>query len=477
MAINSTKRFSLSLEPAPAWTAIIGIIFLGLVGAVPPLGRFVTLLFPLASLGVGFFLYNSYPILYLGFTWWLWFLTPFVRRLADMGGVYTEPSPILLTPFLVTALCLITLYKQIPKLNRLGKLGTPFILALIGLSYSFLVGTLTRTPPKLSIASLDWLTPVVFGFHIYVNWRNYPEYKRNFERVFLYGVLFVGIYGIIQYLILPQWEVNWLRNAPIDSICDGGFEALKCRVYSTLNSPEPFAGFMSAGLLLLLCSTSRLCMPAQIAVYLSFLLAMVRSSWLGWAVGFLFLIFSLKEKFQIRLIAVFLAIALCIVPMTQIEQFSGITERFSTFSSLESDGSASARQDTYEEVIGEALTNWLGGGLGGRQYDSTLLALLMNLGWVGTTFYMGGVLFLISNLFYQSASSNDAFATATRGVVMTIIARLPLNSPLAGVQGIIFWAFLGIGVAAHRYHQHQKSLLRKQMQEQYIHRKRSIMSG
>lgn len=477
MAINYPKKFSLSLEPAPAWMAMIGIIFLALIGSVAPFGRFVTLLFPIASLCVGFFLYSSYPILYIGFTWWLWFLTPLVRRLADMGSVYTEPSPILLTPFLVTSICLVTLYKQIPTINRLGKLGTPFILSLIGLLYSLLVGTLTRTPSKLVIASLDWFTPVIFGFHIYVNWRNYPKYKRNFERVFLYGVLLVGVYGVIQYLLLPQWEVNWLRNAPIDSICDGGFEALKCRVYSTLNSPEPFAGFMAAGLLLLLCNTSKLSMPAQIAGYLSFLLAMVRTSWLGWAVGFFFLIFSLKEKFQIRLIAVFLAIALCIFPMTQIEQFSGITERFSTFTSLESDGSASARQDTYEEVVGDALTNWLGEGLGGRQYDSTLLALLMNLGWVGTTLYMGGVLLLIANLFYQSASSNDAFATATRGVVMTIIARLPLNSPLAGVQGIIFWAFLGIGVAAHRYHQHQKTLLRQQMQEQHIPRPKKILSG
>ncbi|MEM8828051.1 MAG: O-antigen ligase domain-containing protein [Cyanobacteria bacterium P01_G01_bin.19] len=464
MATNRTKTFSLGLEPASAWTAIAGIIFLGAISCISPLGRFITILFPLASLLVGFFLYNSYPILYLGFTWWLWFLTPFVRRLADIGGVYTEPSPILLAPFLVTAICSITLYEQIPKLNRLGKLGTPFILALIGLFYSLMVGTLTRTPSKLVIASLDWFTPVIFGFHIYTNWRSYPEYKRNFERVFLYGVLVVGIYGVIQYLLLPQWEVNWLRNAPIDSICDGGFEALKCRVYSTLNSPEPFAGFMAAGLLMLLCSTNKLSIPAQVAGYLSFLLAMVRTSWLGWAVGFFFLIFSLKEKFQIRLIAVFLIISLCIFPMTQINRFSGITERFSTFTSLESDGSASARQDTYEEVLGDALTNWLGDGLGGRQYDSTLLALLMNLGWVGTAFYMGGILLLISNLFYQSASGNDAFATATRGVVMTIVARLPLNSPLAGVQGVIFWAFLGIGVAAHRYHQHQKTLLRQQTQ-------------
>jgi hypothetical protein len=441
---------------------MMGVILLGLISIIPGIGRVVTLSFPLASLGVGFFLYNRYPVLYLGFTWWLWLLTPFVRRLADLSGGYTEPSPILLSPFLVTALCFITLVKQLPKLNRQGKLGTPFILAFVGLVYSLLVGILYREPMKLVIATLDWFTPVIFGFHLYVNWRNYPQYQRNIERVFLYGVLIVGVYGVIQYLTLPQWDQIWLKNAPINSICDDGVEVLKCRVFSTLNSPEPFAGFMAAGLLLLLCNTSKLSMPAQIAGYLSFLLSMVRSGWLGWLVGFFCLIFSLKEKFQIRLILVFLIMAVCLVPLTQIEQFSGITERLATFGNLERDGSANARQEIYEETLDIALTNWFGQGIGGKLYDSTLLALLMNLGWIGTIFYMAGMLLLILNLFYQSASGNAPFATAIRGVVMSVLVRLPLNSPLMGVQGIIFWGFLGLGVAAHRYHQHRKTLLRQE---------------
>ena len=454
----TSKKSSWKLEPAPAWTAIIGIIVLALMGALPGMGKVVTLFFPIASLGVGFFLFSRYPILYLGYTWWLWFLTPFVRRLADMSGGFVDPSPVLLSPFLVTALCFITLFQQLPKLNRQGKLGMPFVLAFIGLFYSLLVGILYRPPMRLFIATLDWFTPVIFGFHLYVNWRNYPQYKKNIERVFLYSVLIVGGYGVLQYVALPQWDRVWLSNAPINSICSGGVEPLQCRVFSTLNSPEPFAGFMAAGLLLLLCSTHKLSMPAQLAGFVSFLLAMVRSGWLGWLAGFFALIFSLKEKFQIRLIAVFLIMAVCIVPITFIPQFSGVTERFATFGNLEGDGSADARQETYDEVLNTALTNWFGQGIGGKQYDSTLLALLMNLGWIGTIFYAGGMLLLILNLFYQRDSRNDAFATAMRGAVITFVARLPLNSPLKGVQGIIFWGFLGFGVAAHRYYQHKRYL-------------------
>ena len=224
---------------------------------------------------------------------------------------------------------------------------------------------------------------------------------------------------------------------------------------------------MAAGLLLLLCSKHKLSLVAQIAGYISFLLSMVRTGWLGWLVGFLSLIVSLKQKYQIRLILVFLIMAVCISPVLFIDQFSGVTARFSSFGSLENDGSADARQEIYEDILSTALTNWFGGGIGGKQYDSTLLALLMNLGWIGTIFYIGGMVLLIVNLFYQSSSNDDPFAIATRGVVMTIIARLPLNSPLAGIQGVICWGFLGLGVAAHRYHQHQKMLLQREMVQDY----------
>ena len=42
-----------------------------------------------ATLAVGALLYWRRPGLYIGFTWWLWFLTPEVRRLVDYQQGWT----------------------------------------------------------------------------------------------------------------------------------------------------------------------------------------------------------------------------------------------------------------------------------------------------------------------------------------------------------------------------------------------------
>jgi hypothetical protein len=61
--------------------------------------------------------------------------TPLVRRLADYRSGFTDPSPILLAPYLVALLTLITFLQNVPILKRQG--GLPFVLSFIGLFYAF----------------------------------------------------------------------------------------------------------------------------------------------------------------------------------------------------------------------------------------------------------------------------------------------------------------------------------------------------
>ena len=95
------KEFLEIFQPAPAWTAILVFILLSglliLVGA----GTILNLAFPTGALIIAVFLYFRAPILYFGFLWWICFLSPLVRRLADYRSGFTDPSPILLTPFLL----------------------------------------------------------------------------------------------------------------------------------------------------------------------------------------------------------------------------------------------------------------------------------------------------------------------------------------------------------------------------------------
>src|SRR5215211_6585680 len=288
---TSVASLSLRLRlTAPlAWAAILGLIALTLGGLEMQVGIFLQLLYPLAGCAVGGLLYWRYPTLYLWFTWWVWFLTPEVRRLVDYQQGWTPSSPVMLAPYLVTALTLFTLLRHLPKLRLHPFL--PFGLVLLALFYGYMIG-ISRGQGVLaaSFDLLDWLVPVVFAFYLMVHWRSYPRHLRVIQRTFVWGILFVGLYGLLQFLYVPAWDRFWMLNAPIASI--GYPEPFEVRVFSTLNSPGPFAIVMMAGLLLLFNSGKVLRWPAAAVGYASFLLSLVRSAWGGWILGLLFIVMA-----------------------------------------------------------------------------------------------------------------------------------------------------------------------------------------
>jgi hypothetical protein len=311
------------------------------------------------------------------------------------------------------------------------------------------------------------LAPVLLGFHVFAQWRMYPDYRRNLTRVFVWGVLVMGSYGIIQFLFLPEWDKSWLIATELTS--QGIPEALGVRVWSTMNSVEPFGAFMAAGLLVVLSASGSAQIPAIIVGFLAFLLTAMRAAWLAWLIGVLAQAKSLKSSLQIRLIAMFLALALLLVPLATMEPFSEmIAERVSTFSNLSEDGSIEARQNTYQEIAGQAITEFVGGGLGAANervdrtdaasgIDSAILTMLLNLGWIGTSFYLGGLLLIVFTIFRNTTTNLDPFVAAAHAVVISAIVRIPVNDPISGVSGVILWLFLGVSMAARMYYQSTQS--------------------
>ena len=114
------KSFLINLQPALAWTAILGYIFICLSFLAIGAGKLLNPIVPVGAVGVGLLLYLRYPIFYVNFNLWLFIFIPLLRRIADLQSSFTSPSPILLTPFLVSGISIITLYKNLPKMNRQG---------------------------------------------------------------------------------------------------------------------------------------------------------------------------------------------------------------------------------------------------------------------------------------------------------------------------------------------------------------------
>jgi hypothetical protein len=455
-SLSPTKSFLLGFLPAPAWTAILALVLFTTLSILVGGSSLLNIAFPVLSLGVGAFLYFRYPILYIGFSWWIWFLTAFIRRIVDFRSSYTEPSPLLLAPYLVSAITLVSVFQHLPKAYRQG--GLPFILALAGAFYGFLIGLINLPTFTVLVSFLGWLCPLTFGFHLLINWRNFPSYYQNIQRTFAWGTLVMGVYGIYQYLVAPEWDRLWLINSGMIS-AQGSPIPFGLRVWSTMHSGEPFAAIMCAGLLLQLSNKPGvLNLSASVAGYIAFLLSTVRSAWIGWLVGLITLGSSLKAKNQIRLIVIVVMLGMIVVPLANIGSFSEtITSRFNTFSNLEEDNSAQVRKETYNSVIGPALTNFIGDGVGSPGMDSAFLSILISLGWPGTICYVGGMLLLIFSLFQNSEGSSDFFLGTARAIVMSCLVRIPVNgSAIAGVGGFLLWGFLGLGIASRIYYKHQR---------------------
>lgn len=471
---SDTRGFHLGLQPAPAWIAILSLIFFSLLCILAGAASILRLVFPAGAFVVGVFLYRRYPLLYLGFTWWLWFLTPWVRRLIDYRSSFVDPSTVLLAPFLVTLVTLATFLRHFPKSYR--QEGLPFVLALSGVVYSVLLGlvnskfglegdilyvinaqSLTYTLNNVIVRTLDWATPILFGFHLLANWHHYPEYRQNIQRTFRWGVLVMGVYGIVQYLVAPEWDRFWMASLLKNGMFFGHPEPLGMRVFSTMNSPAPFAHAMLAGLLLLLADQGLLRFFSAGFGYLSFLLTLVRTAWGGWLLGFLIFSTSLKSKLQMRLIITVLVIGVCALPITTVEPFSTvINERVESFSNVQEDGSYQARSATYDRAFSVLPFQPVGNGLGLPGLDSAFLDVLVAMGWIGGIPFFGGLILLLFKLSQSLKRRFDPFLNAASAISLASVGMLVLNNVFTGAQGVILWSFLGIVVAGHKYYQHQR---------------------
>lgn len=460
-------------QPALAWVAILSLIIVTALGIVAGAGSIIRLLYPAGAFGVALLLYFRYPVLYLGFSWWIFFLSPFVRRLVDYKSGWTDPSTILLAPPLVILVCSITLLKHLPKTHRNGSLC--FVVSIAGTCYTFLVGLINNSISSTILDFLGWVTPILFGFHLFVNWRYYPEFRSNIQRTFLWGLLLTSIYGIVQFLVAPQWDRYWMLNAPINSI--GSPLPLQIRVFSTLNAPGSFAVVVMAGLLLMMTYRTPLSFPASIVGYIAFLLSQVRASWLGWLTGLLILIPSLTSFLQIRLLIVILSIGICVVPLATMEPFSEVVvARVQSLSSKGEDRSYSDRMAGYQNLFQEAFTEVIGKGFGYKiedskigANDSGILSILLSFGWLGTIPYFGGILLVIQAAFSASTKKLDPFISTALSIGMGVFVQIGLGVATAGLSGNLFWGFLALSMAGEKFHRmhpvHQREYIRP---EEYI---------
>jgi hypothetical protein len=460
------SNYSPEKRAAQSWIVIAGFLLLIATCYFGGAAGLLRLVFPATSLLVAVFLYLRHPILYIGFTWWIWFLTPFLTRLVDYRIGWDPTRQMLVAPYLVVFVTIATFIKHLPRAVHQG--GLPFVLGFIGVFYGCLIGLIFNQPISVIRGFLDWLSPIIFAFHLFMNWRDYPSYRQHIQRVFLWGVLILGAYGIYQFVVAPEWDRYWLIESKMFTSA-GDPVPFGMRVWSTLHSSGPFGSVMQAGLLLLFTSSGPLIFPASAAGYLSFLLSQVRTNWGGWLLGIIIILGSVKARIQMRLIMIILVMAMCVVPLVTIEPISKVvTTRLESFSNLEKDSSFQDRSATYERSLNLALSTGLGSGLGNTWkvnektgqievvvIDSGILDMFFTLGWFGAIPYVGGLILILVSVSQYTEGQFDSFVSASRAIGISSCAQLIIYSGMLSVSGMIMWGFLAMAMAAHKYYRHQ----------------------
>jgi hypothetical protein len=229
------------------------------------------------------------------------------------------------------------------------------------------------------------------------------------------------------------------------------------RVFSTMQSIEPFTAFMAAGLLMLFTDRGLLRFPASIFGYLSFLLTLGRSAWLGWLGGLMILITSLKAKHQMRLFVVILLMSALAIPVVTSGPFSEkISGRIQTLSDVKNDNSFQGRQENMIASFERDFFNVVGSGIGLGLADNAFLGLFFSLGWIGVSLYVSALVSLTLKLFLNSESKLNLFSSTSRAIVASCLIRMPANSTsILGVGGVILWSFLGLTIASQKHYQDQ----------------------
>jgi hypothetical protein len=436
-----------------------------LLAAAPGVLR---LAYPAAALLAGLYLYVKSPSHYFTFTLWLYFLTPFARRLTDyrIGG-YIDGNTMLLAPALVSLVALLALNK-VPR--RMDDSWLTFVLLLATIFYGGALGFAVLSDRQAVVKSLvGWMGPMAFGTFIYLNWRAFPAFKQAIDRAALGGLLVVGFYGLLQFTIAPPWDRLWLQAMEYDPASGPGVyglpEPFSIRTFSTMNSHQPMAIVLIILALIALSKGQRLYSFAAAIGMLPVLLSLARTAWLQAVVSLIvFAFLTRKGRYFRSLVAAALILGSIGVALSFTSFGETLQQRLLSFSDKGEDISVGARTAGYDKGLRQTQLHPFGSGTGAMEVaytpviyedfgpnDSAVVELLVDFGVVGTVAILLALYIGLRQIYLQFRKTKDSFLAAVLAIWAGLLVQSPLNACLDGAHGLFVWASFALGLAFVKY--------------------------
>jgi len=435
--------------------------------AVTPAAGLERHLFPVAvTLVAGWLAVRGRFAAYVTFCLWLFFLTPFVRRLVDLHAGYAQANDLMLAPYLALAWSVGALPQFF--LSRGGRAQWPFAAVFAAIFYGFAVAfTQGRVFPAM-LDLLRWAMPPLLACAIIARGAADPEGWRRLcselRALTLLALPLLGLYGLYQFVAAPAWDVAWMRNTDMPSI--GLPYPFQIRVFGTMNSPASLAYFLEALILIGLTLRSPLRWGSMGLGAAALAVSLVRSAWVGLALGLALL--PLVAPTRVRasfLILLAGAMVLSPVALSSPRVQKLVADRVHTLTDLRTDKSLTERSQAYSEAVDELSLQPWGEGLGianvaanytnrQRLIDGGLIEVGLSLGVVAGLVYFGAVAALLIVALIRPVFGDDGGITsATRVIALVQTLTLASVNSLTGEIGMIFWTSVAVIIAAPRQDQ------------------------
>ena len=458
-------RATVSNDDLAAWSAVATLTLYVTIAIAGGGGKTLTFTYPMGCLAVALFAYVRSPATYVGFVFWCWLLTPFLRRVFDLRFGYHPASLLLVGPVLATAVAGITLLRRAQSLR--GTTYVPFLLALFALLYAYTVGLIQQPLVAATWDLLNWGGPLLFGLHLALEWRRFPRLRSVLTRVALWGIVVTAGYALYQFVHPPVWDRAWVINAEMFSV--GVPVPFLIRVFSTMNAPGPFAAFLIFAVLIGLPAPQRWKFLALALGLTALLLTKTRSAWGAFLVGALVLQFRQPLRTLPRQwIALAVVLLLAAPAVTHPRVLKAVSGRAASLSKLDEDRSYHERLQITNYVVQHIKRNVTGEGLGqigsagklgatngGKvrvtALDSGPLEVFSVMGWMGGALFSLAVLGMLFPIVSERRTRRDPVVNGAAAAVVALLTASLFGNVFNGVSGVMFWSAVGLATAGRTY--------------------------
>ncbi|MFF2481805.1 O-antigen ligase family protein [Paenibacillus sp. NPDC058071] len=463
--MESVVRFIAVAKPifnrmAVAVGVTIGILLIGWLSANHGL-RIELWQFSIVLLlsAVAFLLQHVRSVALLPYVMAVWAVGPEIRRLLDWSfHVYSETPILSLAPYFVSLPLLIPVVSGFKSMNPV--LRRIVILFALLMGYGLVLGIVQFGAVAAVYDFISYLCPVFilayvhtaqFGREVHDRW------LKSFSRL----AVIVALYGIVQYLYLPEWDRFWMHHSGMMSI--GQPEPLKVRVFSTLNSPGPAGVFFAfaLGVMVMNKRWRALGLAGMLIVAFALLITLVRSAWVALVVMLIvYFVSSRAGKAKLSAMLAVLLLAYQFV-LPSLPGADAIISRINTLGSLNQDVSYNERLSFSSSITNAILYNPIGNGLGStglsaklnnsaiQSFDNGYLNVLYTFGVIGGIAFIG-MLLMLARAAFRSRKIEGNYASLSLSALGALLFLLLGSNILPGVMGAVFWMLASLAFASHQ---------------------------